>query len=797
MFYKYFLLPTTLSLLLIGCGGKSITSSHTESMFPGINIEASDSDSDIIYLDDRDQREAVIDVKSSFFIMNPHQQAWMSYYLFESTLDEFPDVAPETEREIPIVYNARVLHYVNQYQNKNRRSFSIWLERSGKYAPNMKTILQQRGLPTDLVYLSMIESGFQVKAKSHKAAVGPWQFIKPTAKRYGLRVDSWVDERMDPKKSTIAAANYLSDLHAMFQNWELAAAGYNCGEDRVQSAIDKYGINDFWQISEFTLPRETKNYVPKLMAALIVAKNPEKYGFVGIQYQPSQEYEVAYVSGQKSLKDIARVIGVSQSSLVELNPALKLKATPPGASYDINVPPGYGVIVAQKSAELTAISNVNTQIAKSSGRGTKWHKVRRGDTLGKISYKYGVSVAKIKRANGLRNSTIRAGQSLKIPVVAGVSYTPSYQNTSTVKYKVRSGDTLGAIAARHRVNISSVKNANGLRGSLIRTGQVLTIPGSSGRYYDTARGSQKTTKTAKYKVKPGDTLGVIASRHNVSVTTIKKANGMKGSMIRSGQVIAIPYISNGSPTTANQNYARTSSTKYEVRSGDTLGAIAEHHGVKLTTLKSTNNIRGSTIRKGQVLTIPGTPNGSHRGASSNSVSNGHADTYKVKPGDTLGTIALRHGVRLASLRSTNNLKGSTIRSGQVLTIPGSSNGSHTANTTSSAKKSKPGKYTVKSGDTLGSIAQRHGVRLASLKSANNIKGSTIRSGQVLTIPNGNYSSLSSSTKSENNVVSYKVKNGDSLWEIASKHNVSVASIKKWNNLKSNNLQPGKKLTIYK
>jgi peptidoglycan lytic transglycosylase D len=786
------MLPAALSLLLIGCGGKSFTSSHTESSFPGINIEASDTDSDIIYLDDRDQKEAVINVKSSFFMMNPHQQAWMSYYLFESTLAEFPDVAPETEQEIPIVYNARVMHYVNHYQNRGRRSFSIWLERSGKYVPNMKTILQQKGMPTDLVYLSMIESGFQVKARSHKAAVGPWQFIKPTAKRYGLRVDAWVDERMDPEKSTIAAANYLSDLYAMFQNWELAAAGYNCGEDRVQSAIDKYGINDFWQISEFTLPKETKNYVPKLMAALIVAKNPEKYGFVGIQYQPSQDYVVAYVPGQKSLKDIAGVIGVSQSTLVELNPALKLKATPPGATYDINVPPGYGIIVAQKSTELTALSNVNTQIAKYGGGGTKRHKVRRGDTLGKISYKYGVSVSKIKRANGLRSSTIRVGQSLKIPGVSGGSYTPSHHNTSTAKYKVRSGDTLGAISARHRVSISSVKKANGLRGSLIRTGQVLTIPGSSGRYYETERGSGSTTKTATYKVRSGDTLGVIASRHNVSVSTIKRANGIKGSMIRPGQVLTIPYLSNGSRAASTNNNAKTNTTNYKVRSGDTLGTIAERHGVKLATLRSTNNIHGSTIRPGQVLTIPGSSNSSYKGASSNSVNHSNPGTYKVKPGDTLGIIAQRHGVKLASLRSANNLNGSTIRSGQVLTIP---NGNYSTN--SSAKKSAPSKYTVKSGDTLGSIAQRHGVRLASLKSANNIKGSNIRSGQVLTIPSGNYSSNTSSGISESNIISYKVKNGDSLWEIASKHNVSVASIKKWNNLKSNNLQPGKKLTIYK
>lgn len=784
------MLPTALSLLLLGCGGRSITSNQTESTFPGINVDSSDTDSEIIFLDDSEQKEAVIDVKSSFFLMNPHQQAWTSYYLFESTLAEFPDVAPETEQEIPVVYNARVMHYVNQYQNRGRRSFSIWLERSGKYIPNMKTILQQKGMPTDLVYLSMIESGFQVKAKSHKAAVGPWQFIKPTAKRYGLRVDAWVDERMDPKKSTIAAANYLSDLYAMFQNWELAAAGYNCGEDRVQSAIDKYGINDFWQISEFTLPRETKNYVPKLMAALIVAKNPEKYGFVGIQYQPSQDYEVAYVPGQKSLKDMARVLGVSQNTLVELNPALKLKATPPGSSYDINVPPGYGVIVSQKSAELEGLKSVSAQIAKSGGGGTKWHKVRRGDTLGKISGRYGVSVAKIKRANGLRSSTIRTGQSLKIPGARGGGYkTPSHHNTSTVKYKVRSGDTLGAIAARHRVSISSVKRANGLRGSLIRTGQVLTIPGSSGRYYDTARSSGQSTKTAKYKVRSGDTLGLIASKHNVSVSTIKRANGIKGSMIRSGQVLTIPYISNGTPASSKKSYASTKSTKYKVRSGDTLGIIAERHGVRLSTLKSANNIKGSTIRSGQVLTIPGSSSPSYRTASTN---NTHSGTYKVKPGDTLGGIAQRHGVKTASLRSANNIKGSTIRSGQVLTIP---NGNYSTN--SSPKKSKPSKYTVKSGDTLGSIAQRHGVKLASLKSANNIKGSTIRSGQVLTIPNGNYSAKSSSTNSGSSVISYKVKNGDSLWGIASKHNVSVASIKKWNNLKSNSLQPGKKLTIYK
>ncbi len=570
----------------------------------------------------------------------------------------------------------------------------------------------------------MIESGFNVKARSHAAAVGPWQFIKPTAKRYGLRVDSWVDERMDPKKSTEAAANYLGDLYAMFQNWELAAAGYNCGEDRVQNAIDKYQINDFWQISQFTLPKETKNYVPKLMAALIIAKDPAKYGFVGIKYHEPIPYETVRAAPQKKLSDIARVIGVSQARLIELNPALIHAATPPGAPYPIHVPVGYAAIVTQKNQQIASLKNVSPQVAKRSS--TYRHKVRRGDTLGGIARKYGSSVSKIKRANGLKGSTIRIGQRLKIPgKYATVSKKSSQHATSTVKYRVKSGDTLGAIAARHRVSTSDVRRANGIKGSLIKTGQVLTIPGASGRYYGDDTSARKTTKIAKYKVKSGDTLGGIASRHGVSITTIRRANGIKGSNIRAGQTLKIPHITASTGTSS---------------------------GSRSTKAKS---------------------NGSHK--------------YRVKSGDTLGGIAEKHGVRLSSLKRANNISGSTIRSGQTLVIP---NGNYS----SSSSNGRPSKYKVRSGDTLGAIAQKHGVRLASLKSANNISGSTIRKGQVLVIPNGSHSSNSSSNGGP---LSYKVRSGDTLWGIANKHKVTVANIKKWNNLKSNNLAPGKKLTIYK
>jgi len=728
MFYRYFLISSAFMLLfIIGCGNKYSSQNTPQSPIAGIHM-GNDYNNPEIKIVDRDyytrNYRTQGNIKPSFFFLNPNIQAWKTYYHFENIFIELPDIAPDYENEIPVVLNGRVMHYMNYFQTRGRKSFSIWLARSGKYIPNMKTILQQRGMPTDLVYLAMIESGFNVKARSHAAAVGPWQFIKPTAKRYGLRVDSWVDERMDPKKSTEAAASYLGDLYAMFHSWELAAAGYNCGEDRVQNAIDKYQINDFWQISKFTLPRETKNYVPKLMAALIISRDPAKYGFVGISYHEPVPFETIRVAPQKKLSDIAKIIGVSKAQLIELNPALIHDATPPGTPYPIHVPPGYASIITQKSQQIASLKNVNPQVARSSG--TYRYKVRRGDTLGKIAGKYGTSVSKIKRANGLKSSTIRVGQRLKIPGRTAPTYSSSKNATYTVKYKVKSGDTLGAIAARHRVSASSIRRANGIKGSLIRTGQVITIPGASGRYYADDTSAKKSTKVAKYKVK----------------------------------------------------------------SGDTLGGIAVKQGVRLSSLKSANNIKGSTIRMGQVLTIPGS-NGSYTSSNSSS-NNGQSSKYKVRSGDTLGGIAQKHGVRLASIKSANNIKGSTIRVGQTLSIPGS-NGSYSSSSAPSSN-SRPAKYKVRSGDTLGGIAQKHGVRVASLKSANNISGSSIKIGQTLAIPNGNYSSKKSSNGGP---VSYKVRSGDTLWGIANKHNVTVANIKKWNNLNSNSLAPGKKLTIYK
>ncbi len=658
---------------------------------------------------------------SRFFLLEPNSQTWRAYYYFFYLRDEIFENYPEYDprrKQLPVVLNSRVQYYMGYFQTSGRKFFELWLQRSGMYIPMMSEILQKKGLPSDLVYLAMIESGFNVKAKSHAAAVGPWQFIRPTALRYGLRVDSWVDERMDPEKSTIAAANYLGDLYEMFQSWELAAAGYNCGEQRVQAAIDAYNLYDYWAISDLALPKETRDYVPKLMAALIIAKDPKKYGFSGIYYSEPLRYENVPVPPQKSLDDIARIIGASKYILVELNPNLRYGVTPPGGSYEIKVPPGYGRVVASRQLEIASLRSIASVGYSGSGNSLRYS-VKRGDSLGRISNRYNVSVASIRKANRLKGSTISVGQILTIPgrgYTSGSDYGYASNDRVNVRYRVNGGDTLGAIAARHQVSISTIKRVNKLNSSAIFVGQVLSIPDAVPPKYVATRGTAGS---------------------------------------------------------------------YRVSRGDTLGKIAQRHGVSVSSIKSANNINGSTIVAGQTIRIPGA-NGSNAGTTSNSKA---TVKYKVKSGDTIGSIARRHGATVSSIKSANNINGSRILVGQTLTIPGSSGSSY-----STSAGSSPVKYKIKSGDTLGTIAARNGVSVASIKSANSLKGASIMVGQTLEIPNGTRVAKAS-TRRGSASISHRVRRGETLWKIATQYEVSVSDLKRWNNLKTSNLVAGERLSI--
>ncbi|MEW6387771.1 MAG: lytic transglycosylase domain-containing protein [Thermodesulfobacteriota bacterium] len=231
--------------------------------------------------------------------------------------------------DLPLVLNGPVRSYLRVFTTSQKAIFETYLSRSGRYLPMIRRVFREQGLPQDLVYLALVESGFSPRARSHAGAVGLWQFIEGTGRRYGLKVDQWVDERRDPEKATRAAAHYLKDLHRQFGCWYLAAAGYNAGEKRVQGVVDRYATRDFWVMAQKKLlPQETCNYVPQLIAASLIAKNPRKYGFTQISYLRPWSYEPVKVAQGTDLRRFAESLGISCKDLMELNPELNQAQAP-------------------------------------------------------------------------------------------------------------------------------------------------------------------------------------------------------------------------------------------------------------------------------------------------------------------------------------------------------------------------------------------------------------------------------------------------------------------------------------
>ena len=309
-------------------------------------------------------------------IVNPTPEQILSLdkqILSPETLDEgmqeeasSPEEVEETEVpvlttfDIPMTTNEKVEIYIHYFTNRIRDKFSTWLGRSEMYLPMMKKTFREKGLPEDLTYLVLIESGFNNRAYSRAKATGQWQFMKGTGKRYGLRIDRWIDERRDPEKATEAAAEYLGDLYGLFNDWHLAAAGYNAGEGKIGRAIKKYKTVDFWQLSQPKnkyLRRETKDYVPKLIAAAMIAKEPAKYGFDDIEYDPSIAYEKVTISRIMDLREVASAAECSLEDIQILNPALKTKFTPPNyPDFELNVPMGKKEILEDKLASIAGVS---------------------------------------------------------------------------------------------------------------------------------------------------------------------------------------------------------------------------------------------------------------------------------------------------------------------------------------------------------------------------------------------------------------------------------------------------------
>ncbi|HEY0809809.1 MAG TPA: transglycosylase SLT domain-containing protein [Longimicrobiales bacterium] len=327
--------------------------------------------------------------------------------------------------DLPVTRNERVDTWINFLQNDNKEHTELWLERSGKYTPMIREQLRARGMPEDLIYLAFIESGYSTKARSHAAAVGLWQFIAETGRRYGLVVNSYIDERRDPIKSTDAALDYLNELYTRFGSWYLAAAAYNTGENRVarimrqQTGSERGDDQDFWKIAG-RLPRETRNYVPLMLAAGHIGKEPQKFGFASVAYHQPMSFTEVTVPGGVRLSTVAKAAGVSVESVEELNPQLLRGVTPPKKSWQVRVPEGTELRFAEAFVDVLrqdglAPTNKATVLAKNTKATAKrYYSVRRGDNLSKIADRHNLSVKRLKSLNGLRSSTIRPGQRLRV-----------------------------------------------------------------------------------------------------------------------------------------------------------------------------------------------------------------------------------------------------------------------------------------------------------------------------------------------------------------------------------------------
>jgi membrane-bound lytic murein transglycosylase D len=383
------------------------------------------------------------------------------------------DMTEEKPFNIPMILNDSVENHLEYFKTRGREVFQRWLDRSARYIPVMKDIFREKNLPEDLVYVAMIESGFNPYAVSWAKAVGPWQFMPATGKLYGLKIDWWIDERKDPVKSTYAAAEHLKDLHNLFGSWPLALASYNAGAGKVQRAVLRTRSEDFWDLKASRyIRKETKNYVPKFMAATIIAKNPASYGFSIASYEPFK-YDEVVIEESTDLRLLARCAGCDYEEIKELNPELKRWITPPDFDkYVLRIPAG------KKDAFLANFAAIPPE------QKIKWerHEVRRGETLSSLAKQYNTSSEAIRDINGLKKSRIAPGKHLLIPIdinakAQDVGYLTPGQGgkQQEILYRVRRGETLARIAKKHNVTVTDIKEWNKGLGVSIRAGQKIKL----------------------------------------------------------------------------------------------------------------------------------------------------------------------------------------------------------------------------------------------------------------------------------------------------------------------------------
>jgi membrane-bound lytic murein transglycosylase D len=443
------------------------------------------------------------------------------------------NAAQGSSQEIPLAMNDHVRRALKSFQGKERDFFLSAYRRSGKYRPDIVAALREAGLPEELSWLPLIESGFKVRAFSRARALGLWQFIASTGYKYGLTRDRWIDERMDPEKSTRAAIAYLTELHQMFGDWSTVLAAYNCGEWAVLNCIKRQRINyldNFWDLYK-RLPQETASYVPRFLAVLHILKDPETYGFELPPVEEPMETDEVTIGKQVHLKNIAERLDVDYETLKDLNPELRHNFTP-DSPYAFKAPSGKGEILLAKLDDIPAWRPTVLSYSV--------HRVRKGESLTVLASRYGSSVRAIMRANGLKNSNIlRVGQKLRIPgkgTAGGWEEKPVIRTARTEErlstYVVKRGDSLWELAGTYGTTTHTIMSLNGLRSSRLRVGQVLKVPKEAE--------SAASHKAAVYRVKRGDSPYWVARRHHMDLSELLHLNHLTPSCtIYPGQTLLV------------------------------------------------------------------------------------------------------------------------------------------------------------------------------------------------------------------------------------------------------------------
>lgn len=657
-----------------------------------------------------------------------------------------------------IEYNVGLENVIKSFLKNRKRAFERLMGVSQFYFPLFEESLAAQNIPLEIKYLSVVESALNPRAVSRVGATGLWQFMYQTGKQYGLDINTYVDERSDPLKSSNAATQYMKNMYAIFGDWDLVLASYNSGPGNVAKAIRRSGgKQNYWNIRKY-LPKETQGYLPAFLATMYIFEYHKEHGIKPDRAVANHfATDTILIKNSMTFKQISDLLDVSVAELQFLNPSYKREVVPfvTGEEHYLRLPIDkialftsneekvyayikYEENLREKPFQLQTLLASNDSTATKVSR-VKYHKVRKGDSLSEISDRYGVTMAQLKKWNHLRNNKAPLGRNLKIYTKESIA-TEESQAIAVKEIK----------QTKQGVDTTSTKSQQ----------TIATVDRNEKTYKEEKVISYKDV-TKFYKVKRGDNLSEVADKNGVTVAEIKKWNKIKGNNINAGANLKII-----------KNERIVTTVRKEIKQNK---PVIEKQPEEIADVQNNNNENPS-------------------------------DFYIVQKGDNLLTIAKKFNVKVEDLKEWNQLNDGNIKLGSKLSLihQDDEENNDVAEQSSPVTETKTVEYVVKSGDNLGNIAKKYNVSISDLKDWNNIEDNKVKIGDKMIVskklivvanskPNKNEEIANND---RNNVKHYLVKKGDSLYSIAKKYpGVSVTDIKKWNGIKDESLKPGMKLKI--